>query len=236
MNKKTTKIALIAINALIFISFGLSKAQSFKVIYSDDNYSQCLCDYINVSTTAWVKNISGSNKDIMVRRVAVNIPAEHETNFCWVQCYGSATSVSPEAITAKPGDTVKKLLNDISTDSVEGSGSVKYCFFDKDNEADSACVVLSYRVYNPTGISSLHPVVSKIYPNPSSTEALVSFNIHAEAVEVLDINGRVLRHENLAGNSSSYLLNTRDLKNGIYLVKVIANNAYSKPVSLVVSR
>jgi len=77
----------------------------------------------------------------------------------------------------------------------------------------SACTGINELVYG----SSL-----SLYPNPSSSEVIVSLNQVISELEVSDMSGRVIYKE--AINKSSASLNISNYSNGIYLVKVKSNN------------
>jgi hypothetical protein len=69
--------------------------------------------------------------------------------------------------------------------------------------------------------------IVKAYPNPFSNEVLIQFekNISAKA-ELYDYLGRVL--ENYAiFNTSSFVINRNDLKNGLYLLKITTEDSLS---------
>jgi hypothetical protein len=63
----------------------------------------------------------------------------------------------------------------------------------------------------------------KVYPNPISNELNIDSNVVIEKIEIVDINGRILVSSN-QNNTNSILVNTTDLKNGIYLLKIASNN------------
>ena len=61
-----------------------------------------------------------------------------------------------------------------------------------------------------------------IIPNPARDFATISFSqtMDKATIAVYDISGKAVITESLIGNTNTYKLNTLNLKNGIYLIKV----------------
>ena len=82
------------------------------------------------------------------------------------------------------------------------------------------------------GISS-HLVKHKmlhIYPNPAKDEVYIQTGLENESiteVEVLDINGRMIfQDKNPIDTGGFYMLDLRNFRDGIYLVKAMSANKY----------
>jgi hypothetical protein len=81
-----------------------------------------------------------------------------------------------------------------------------------------------------------------IYPNPTNGNVNVSFNsIDGEtaAVSVMDINGRVVKMENLGkliSGQGSYSFETNDLSAGMYIVNVSSSSGIKRVAKLIVSK
>lgn len=81
-----------------------------------------------------------------------------------------------------------------------------------------------------------------LYPNPTNGNVFVSFNgIDGETatINVMDINGRLVKKENLGKLSSgqlNYTFETTDLASGMYIVSVNSNSGTKRVAKLVVTK
>ena len=81
-----------------------------------------------------------------------------------------------------------------------------------------------------------------LYPNPSNGNVYVNFNgINGEtaSINVMDINGRVVKHENLGKLNSGeigYVFETTDLSTGIYIVSINSDLGVKRVAKLVVTK
>jgi Secretion system C-terminal sorting domain len=66
----------------------------------------------------------------------------------------------------------------------------------------------------------LTPEALTIFPNPVGNEVNISFLQPIEKLEILDINGRVVESTTPATNTNWLTMDTKNIQNGIYLVKI----------------
>jgi len=75
----------------------------------------------------------------------------------------------------------------------------------------------------------------KIYPNPAKTSITVEFDHKPinTAIEILDINGKILRHY-LCTNKSKYEISILDFSPGVYFINTFneSNSLYFKFIKL----
>lgn len=93
---------------------------------------------------------------------------------------------------------------------------------------------ISYLIESEITTSTTSPEnqVLKLFPNPSANQALLSGLQAKDLIQVYDLSGRLVKADQ--ANSNSYLINTSDLSNGIYTVRVKHENTLSS-VKLIVS-
>lgn len=72
-------------------------------------------------------------------------------------------------------------------------------------------------------ISAQHPSI-KIYPNPARDFLNISSNYEILAIEIIDFYGRTISFQN-TNNLKNITINTNNLNNGIYTLKVISRNS-----------
>jgi hypothetical protein len=82
----------------------------------------------------------------------------------------------------------------------------------------------------------------RVFPNPTNGNATVSFfavDNEDVVVNVIDINGRVLKSEknnNLTYGYTDYTFNTNDLSNGVYIVNIQSSKGISRVTKLIVAK
>lgn len=62
-----------------------------------------------------------------------------------------------------------------------------------------------------------------IYPNPANTQVTISASSLVERVEVLDLFGRVVRTEAIQKSTNKTIINTSNIKSGVYLIRGISS-------------
>jgi hypothetical protein len=103
---------------------------------------------------AVVKNISGSNKRVLVSREIVSLVSAHSNYFCWgINCYGPVTSESPDTLTLAPNEENATFKGYINPYGADGISKVNYCFVNADNTADRSCFTVNYLF----GVAGLEP-------------------------------------------------------------------------------
>ena len=71
---------------------------------------------------------------------------------------------------------------------------------------------------NSTAINNIQKTTFNIYPNPANSFVLISGHVIGNQVEIMDISGKVLKQFKI--QNSEFKIQTADLQNGIYFVKV----------------
>lgn len=91
-----------------------------------------------------VRNISGTDKNVKVKKYHISILDGTMNYFCWGVCYGPDTYESPFAQTIKAGDISDQFYGDYSPMNVSGTTRVMYTFFDVDNRIDSVSLYVEF--------------------------------------------------------------------------------------------
>ena len=158
--------------------FGVS-AQTLHVEAHENNLSSSDL-WTEMVTEIKVENISQSNTvEVKVSKEILDAPANTTNYFCWVNCFLAQTMVSPTQITFAPGD-----VDDINfsvhfnPQGISGIAAIKYCAFDADNVADSACTIVHFNAVS-TDIFEEENILSfsNFHPNPTSLNTEMNYNI-----------------------------------------------------------
>lgn len=94
--------------------------------------------------------------------------------------------------------------------------------------ANGCDTTLTFNVGNTVGIEtlSIENTFMNVYPNPASSEFNVEYNVLGNQkgqLMLIDVFGKTIRSEEVSG-SGSVRVNVLDLENGIYFMKLSANN------------
>lgn len=188
-----------------------------------------------------ITNVSNSSKDVTVQRTVNNLFAGHSSYFCWVQCYGSQTSVAPDNITLAPGATTDVFRGDLETNAISGISIVSYCFYDVNNPSDSVCVEYIYDA--TTGITevvSSKNFISKPYPNPATTSTNFYINVvkgsKSARLKFFNMLGAEVKDVAVAENKNSLKVNVSDLKAGIYFYSLVVEGKVTTTGKLMISK
>ena len=122
---------------------------------------------------------------------------------------------------------------------ISGIAAIKYCAFDADNVADSACTIVHFNAVS-TDIFEEENILSfsNFHPNPTSTNTEMNYNIfpgqNAELL-VLDMLGNIVKKHQLSGENGRLSLNVTDLKAGLYFANIMLNGKLHEMKRLIVS-
>ena len=131
----------------LLLVFGVS-AQTLHVEAHENNLSSSDL-WTEMVTEIKVENISQSNTvEVKVSKEILDAPANTTNYFCWVNCFLAQTMVSPTQITFAPGDVDEINFSvHFNPQGVEGVAAIRYCAFDADNIADSACTIVHLTLF-----------------------------------------------------------------------------------------
>lgn len=236
---------LILLTFIVAISV-FANAQSFKIL--DTLGNDITSGTLNVigdpsaiaSTKAWVVNISGTTKNVKVKRIENNLVSGSEDYFCWTQCYAPMVSVSPTAEAMNSADTIKKFVSDLDSKGYTGTSNITYVFYDISNTTDTAYFNINF-IINPTGLSHVSPEIqlSPAYPNPASTDIRLNYKVNkAEGshISIYNMLGSVIKTIELTNNEGKLTLPVNDLREGIYFYSLFSEGQKTATKKFTVSR
>lgn len=215
-----------------------TEAQSLRVTSDSTN----LTGPANVLMVGYarVENISGGTISIKVRRTQVDTASGHSSYFCWTgTCYPFTVNESPNYIDLFPGESDTTLQADVNPRGFTGRSIVTYCFYDKDNIADSACITYTYEA-TVVGIKELAGLrsLSNPYPNPAGHFARVTYSIsHGKDFRLVISNvlGSAIKEIPLFEKQGIVNIPTADLPSGIYVCTVQIDGKSAGAKKLIVS-
>jgi hypothetical protein len=187
-----------------------------------------------------VKNNTEQELNLYVRRI-VNSEVDSSSNsFCFgVLCYGEATDTSTTAVLLLPGhDTT--FSGDYLPNLHTGVTSITYEFFDNRTGAAPvvAQVTVNYKL-SVVGIGNEQKAfeVSAAYPNPASVSTAFEYSIPAGSdgkIVLRNLIGNIVREVVFEKPEGRVVINTNELKDGLYFYSVLLNNKVEITRKLVV--
>jgi hypothetical protein len=171
---------------------------------------------------------------LTVERVIVNQISSWVDDMCWAtssdggltgQCYNGIQAsnpyVSPDAFVVQPGDNGVFKGTIKPKDPDYGCGDYRYYFI---QDGTTILDSIDVTVCKTASIEEVTPALSiSVAPNPASSYFKVKTNdVVGATVQVVDVLGNVVLKETVMGSSKT--INTENFRNGVYFVRVSANN------------
>lgn len=120
-----------------------------------------------------------------------------------------------------------------------GYTSIHYRFFDTDNPSDSVGVDLAWNFTTSLGENNQQYGLSKPLQNPADAFTVFNYNLPTadprDQLVVYNMLGAVVRILDIPGKHGALVLNTSDLKSGVYIVSFINGGRLKDSCRLVVS-
>lgn len=192
---------------------------------------------------AYIKNLTGSSVNLKVKRIEQNVVANTVNYFCWDVCYGPATDISVNALTAAPGDTILDFYADYEPQGNAGTSHIQYCFFNQADQSDSICVN-AYFYASPTGVETLMYAdvnsVSSAYPNPAAGITKINYtlrnDVHAAKIEMHNMLGAKVKSIELTEKFAAIELQLSGLEAGVYFYSLVVDDKTIATKKLVVTK
>jgi hypothetical protein len=187
-----------------------------------------------------IKNVASGSKRIIAERHQVVLQSPAYELFCWVQCYGPSTNVSPTAM-PMASNTTHIFTSHYYPSNTLGTSTIIYTFYDSLNANDSSRFTVNWHI-TPAGVNNLAAAsgtISAIFPNPAATSATVSYQLSNAAqalVKVYNILGNEIKNFNVNAKDGAVTFSVADLEPGIYFCSFVADDKVMATRKLIVSR
>ena len=190
-------------------------------------------DTTKLSVNALVENTSAAPMELTIRRVIESPVSSWIDDLCWGsssfpvegQCYNGIQATNPYTTfhiqTVNAGDNGILKASIKPKDPDYGCGDYKYYIvLDGTTILDS----IEITVCKTASIEELVPALSiSVAPNPANSYFKVKTNnVEGATIQVVDVLGNVVLKETVMGTSKT--INTESFRNGIYFVRVKADN------------
>ncbi|MCG3167736.1 MAG: hypothetical protein POELPBGB_03531 [Bacteroidia bacterium] len=212
-------------------------------------------EFSNLQTNVWgdanyqmlgradVKNITSDTLHVKLKRYNVDVVSGSESAFCWDLCYTPFTAESVNSLTMEPGIVKTNFYADFFPNGNAGLSKIKYCFFDENNMADSACIMV-YFYSSPTGVETLMYAdvnsVSSAYPNPATGTTKINYTLrndaHAAKIEMHNMLGAKVKSIELTEKFAAIELQLSGLEAGVYFYSLVVDDKTIATKKLVVTK
>lgn len=179
-----------------------------------------------MKASIYVTNSGAATIDVGCKKVIAEGDTLTGTSnyFCWGVCFPSWVYVSPINVTIEPGQTITDFFGDYEPKGVSGKSYITYTWFDANNPNDSISLDVEFNA-SPAGINDpVNGNVSSAYPNPANDKLTVEYTLPESAsgavLVVSNILGGKMSETRLDRTSGKVIVNTSDLKEGIYFYSI----------------
>ena len=190
-----------------------------------------------------VANIGNDTLMVLCKKEEVSLVPGSVNMFCWTQCYGPGTYVSPEPLRFDPGHVDSlSFYGEYYHNGNSGTSRIGYVFFSQANPNDSIRVFIDY-VTQSAGIADLFTSgsyrISSPYPNPAAQQSRMDYILPAGRTATLSVHnllGKVMMKEILTNEQGSLAIDVLQWPEGLYFCTLHINGEMITSQKLVVSR
>ena len=186
-----------------------------------------------------------TSKTIKVRKreITTNQPLQ-ENAICWGLCtigvtWGTSPVLESDPLTMPVSTTPTIYSGHVYPQTLGGTSTFRYIWFDVNNPNDSTWVDVTYNVIGTASVNEIEKVTKlSIYPNPASDFLNINLNSNEinKAIEIMDITGRKVYSKSITRDSELLRVNTSGLTPGIYFVSVLANDKTIKTEKVIITK
>ena len=229
------------LGALILFA-GMAKGQSLGVPNGQFNVQGLVSD-ARLEAHLEIENSNNSDLMVLVSCDHSQMVPGHQTYYCWALCYDTTvcdldpTTLDPLIVPGRTTD-MNSFHSYIYPNSIAGSSTITYTFFDMNNPTDQVSADITFDVLT-SGVNELSKgSLSTASPNPANTYTNVNYSVPSlkdGRLVIYNMLGTVVKEYVLTNSQSMMLLNTADLSSGVYVYSLINNGKSLSTKKLVVA-
>ncbi|MDA3910743.1 MAG: T9SS type A sorting domain-containing protein [Bacteroidales bacterium] len=227
---KTIYTVIFAITILLS---GVLQAQSLQILTLDDvdvsgteqTYTGAVTDDFNtVEAHFKIKNTSGADIEVVVKKEYISIVEGTYNDFCWAGTCLTGPIMESSNMTVAAGAEQEDFDLHYHCQGIEGTTTIRYTAFDQANPTDSVDFLVNY-VVGVNAIENLNGdvLISNVYPNPAKNTAKLDFNLQVNQklqCDVYDMLGKLVYSES-ANGQGAIDIPVRKLPTGTYFCRLI---------------
>ncbi|MFM7016667.1 MAG: T9SS type A sorting domain-containing protein [Bacteroidota bacterium] len=208
------------------------------------NYNLTVSDPGNTNmleSTARLDNNGTSTVDIVVERDVINLPAGMYELFCFgAFCNPPGTTMTSYTTPIVAGGRETTFDAKVMPNGNCGTATIHYRFYDQNDPADSTGFTLNF-AFCTQGLNDVaeNYGVSKPLKNPADQFTVFTYNLPSnnnnDKLYIYNMLGSLVKTLDVTGKNGSLVLNTADLKSGLYIASYVSENKVKNSYKLVVS-
>lgn len=212
----------------VLVNFMSIFAQTLQIEGINGNYWDA--DFEAITFNCDVRNLSGESVNVLAKKIAPAMAGGAQNFFCWTQCYGTSTIVSPAPLAIAANTIREEFHGYYKNNGVLDDVNIKYVFFLQDNPNDS---VMLDAIFTPStlGLSeNKTPVLVSAGPNPAADNFSITYSqlpskSNAENVLIIyNAFGQKVSTRSITGTEGKLNLPVNSLSNGVYFYSLVCNN------------
>ena len=187
-------------------------------------------DFEAITFNCDVRNLSGESVNVLAKKIAPAMAGGAQNFFCWTQCYGTSTIVSPAPLAIAANTIREEFHGYYKNNGVLDDVNIKYVFFLQDNPNDS---VMLDAIFTPStlGLSeNKTPILISAGPNPAIENFSITYSQlpsknNAENVLIIyNAFGQKVSTQSITGNEGKLNFPVVSLSNGVYFYSLVCDN------------
>lgn len=198
---------------------------------------------IDLETHINIRNNSSQAIDVGCKRINKNYNQLTDDNaICWVACYSTSVSVSPQTIIIGGGQVTGGTDTFIGHvypdgDGVNRRGPITYVWYDVNNPNDSVAYTVNYEVNGGIGLEEGLFTDFSVYPNPATSQLNIKYagmNGSNITFELVNMVGNKVYSKKLESKSADLKLDISTLPRGVYFYILKSDGKVSTSKKLVI--
>ncbi len=240
------RILLILVISLLIAPLGFNQNLSLSdanghianngTVLIEGDVNSTLVSYI------YVTNKSVSSINVGVKKEYISVIPGTENSFCWGNCFDSSVYISPITIPIAAGATNSSdFIGDYKANGIVGVSTIKYTFYDSNNETDEVSVNVQYSGIL-VGIDEIvaKTKFSEAYPNPASNQVSFEYSlpvgVNDAKIVIRDILGNKVKVSKIYDLEGNTVIKTEDMTSGLYFYSLIVNDQIALSKKLIINR
>ena len=212
----------------VLVNFMSIFAQTLQIEGINGNYWDA--DFEAITFNCDVRNLSGESVNVLAKKIAPAMAGGAQNFFCWTQCYGTSTIVSPAPLAIAANTIREEFHGYYKNNGVLDDVNIKYVFFLQDNPNDS---VMLDAIFTPStlGLSeNKTPILISAGPNPAIENFSITYSQlpsknNAENVLIIyNAFGQKVSTQSITGNEGKLNFPVISLSNGVYFYSLVCDN------------
>lgn len=230
--KKTVLILNLLLSSFLVFSQSLSLSNDNGPLANNGVMMVSGDMYLPLAAIVHVTNNTGSNLEVKVKKVELDIVPGSLNYFCWYLCYPPNVYVSPDTLVIPANGTVSDFSGDYDAMGMMGISKIRYVFFKNHVPDDSVCVEVWFNA-GYVGINETLPVgikFSSAYPNPASSVVHFDYSFPSNTsftsiLRISNILGETVKEMQLLNSQGKLDIPVHELNDGLYFYSLFVNGS-----------